>query len=315
MVVPCFNEEAALQVTAPRFVAELARLVAAGCVKAGSRVLFVDDGSTDATWPLILRFAGESERIAGMRLSRNEGKERALVAGFAEAAKHADAAVAIDADLQDDLSVIARMIARYAEGCEIVYGIRSVRKYDSLFKRLCSHAFYYVMRRMGVELMPNHSDFCFLGRRALLALDGYRETNVFFRGFLPRLGFKSGVECYECGKRSAGKSKYSFRKQLELACEGITSFSAWPLHALSALGLCLFLVNIALLVYVALRFVSGHAFMPWMAVLSSIWGMGGLLLIAAGVLGEYIWKIYIETKRRPRYHIEETVHIGETPHE
>ena len=243
--------------------------------------------------------------FSGIKLSGNRGHQNALLCGLLAAKDRVNVAISIDADLQDDIDVIGKMMEKYRTGCEIVYGVRSNRKTDSLFKRTTAQGFYRFMRFLGVDIVYNHADFRLMGRNALEALAEYGEVNMFLRGIIPLLGFKTSIEYYTRAERLAGTSKYPLGKMLKFAVEGITSFSIKPLRLITLLGVLLFLVSISMIVYFFVRYFSGHTISGWASIACSLWGIGGLILFSVGIVGEYIGKIYLETKRRPRYHIEQ----------
>jgi glycosyltransferase involved in cell wall biosynthesis len=267
----------------------------------------VDDGSTDATWSIIENVTHKNKSVMGIKLSRNEGHQKALLAGLLEIRAIADAAISIDADLQDDTDVIDRMVRRYREGYEVVYGVRSVRETDSFFKRVSAQSYYKLMRALGAKIIYNHADFRLLGKKSLDALSEYKEVNLFLRGIVPLLGFESCIEYYERKERLAGESKYPLLKMLGFALEGITSFSIKPIRFISYLGLFLFTGSAAAIIYFFVRYFTGHTVAGWASLACSVWGTSGLTLFAIGVVGEYIGKIYLETKHRPLYHIESVI--------
>lgn len=306
IVVPCFNEEEVLPQTATRLRALLGRLRAAGRITTGSHVVFVDDGSRDGTWGLIEQLAAEDEQFRGIKLSRNRGHQNALLAGLFTA--DGDVLVSIDADLQDDLEVIAEMLSRHAEGMQIVYGVRNDRSSDGLFKRASALGFYRMIRALGVESIYNHADFRLLSRRAVEALKDFREVNLFLRGIVPLIGLKSAVVYYTRAERMAGVSKYPLRKMLALALDAVTSFSVVPLRLISALGFLVFLFSAAMGIWTLwVRLFTDRAVPGWTSTLLPIYLLGGLQILCTGVLGEYLGKIYQETKRRPRYIIEKVL--------
>ena len=305
IVVPCYNEEEVLPETAKRLVAKLSAMIGAGVVAEKSRILFVNDGSRDKTWQLIGQLHGENSLISGLDLSRNRGHQNAVLAGLMVAKERADAVISMDADLQDDIDAVDSMVAEYYEGCDIVYGVRSSRETDSAFKRGTAQAFYKLTNRLGGEVVYNHADYRLMSRRALEALEEYGEVNLFLRGIVPMLGYKTGVVSYERAERFAGESKYPLKKMLAFALEGITSLSTRPIRFITWLGVGMFLISIGMLAYILLRFSGGHTVEGWSFITVSLWGIGGLILLSLGVLGEYIGKIYLESKHRPRYHLRE----------
>jgi len=305
LVVPCYNEEEVLPDTARRLSGKLAALEAAGKISGESRVLFVDDGSRDRTWELIRTFSGEDPRIAGIKLSRNRGHQNALLAGLMTAKDCCGMAVSIDADLQDDPDAIDKMVEEYLSGCDIVYGVRSSRASDTAFKRGTAQGYYRFLRLLGVDIVYNHADFRLMSRRALEALAGYREVNLFLRGIVPLIGFRYSTVEYERGERTAGESKYPLKKMLALAFDGITSFSVKPIRLVTAAGVVVFGVSLLMLLYTLLSNIFHFTVQGWTSLMCSIWMLGGIQLLSLGVIGEYIGKIYFEVKSRPRYLIEE----------
>jgi glycosyltransferase involved in cell wall biosynthesis len=304
LVVPCYNEEAALPQTAARLDALLDDLVVRGKVAPASDVLLVDDGSQDATWALIAGLADRSPRFVGVKLSRNRGHQNALLAGLMQA--DGDAVISLDADLQDDLGVIEQMVDAFNDGCEIVYGVRNHRDADTWFKRWTAERYYGLLRALGVDIVPNHADYRLLGRRALAALQSYEEVNLFLRGVIPQLGFRSQHVFYERGERVAGESKYPLSTMLGLAVDGVTSFSAVPLRLIAGLGAVVFVLSGAIALRVlGVRLFTDRAVPGWASTLLPIYALGGVQLLSIGVVGEYVAKIYLETKRRPRFFIEQ----------
>jgi len=310
IIVPCFNEQEVLPETLEKLSGTLLRLISEKIIDEKSTLLFVDDGSSDNTWNLIEKFHAENPYVfSGIKLSGNRGHQNALLCGLLAVKNHVDAAISIDADLQDDIDVIGKMAEKHRAGYEIVYGVRSNRKADSFFKRSTAQSFYRLMRFLGVDIVYNHADFRLMGRNALEALAEYGEVNLFLRGIIPLLGFKTCIEYYTRTERLSGTSKYPFGKMLQFAFEGITSFSIKPLRLITLLGILLFAVSLAMIVYFFVRYFSGHTISGWASIACSLWGIGGLILFSIGIVGEYIGKIYLETKRRPRYHIENFLFI------
>ena len=306
IIAPCFNEEEVLPKTAETLASRLRQLKNEQIIDEKSSVLFVDDGSTDNTWQVIRKIHEENPEIfTGIKLSANTGQQNALFCGLLAVKDRADAAVTMDADLQDDTDTIDQMIGKFINGCEIVYGVRSNRGTDGLFKRASAGAFYRFTRLLGIDLVYNHADFRLLGAKALAALAEYNEVNLFLRGIVPMLGFKTDTVYYCRKKRAAGKSKYPLTKMLKFAFEGITSFSVKPMRLITLLGVLVITASVAMIVYFIIRYFGGRTVTGWASVACSIWGIGGLILFSIGVIGEYIGKIYLETKRRPRYHIEQ----------
>ena len=304
IVIPCYNEEQVLPITAPLFLKKINDLSAAGLVSEKSRVLFVNDGSRDATWSLIQKFASEDEHFIGISQSRNRGHQNALLCGLMTLRNRADCVISMDADLQDDIDAIDAMLTAFQNGNDIVYGVRASRKQDSAFKRATAQGYYRLLRALGADVVYNHADYRLMSRRALDALAEYKEVNLFLRGLVPLVGYPSTVVYYERGKRFAGESKYPLRKMLSFAWEGVSSLTVSPLRLITRIGIVMFLVSIAMLIYFLVRYFTGHTVAGWSSLAVSIWAIGGLQLLAIGVVGEYIGKIYLETKARPRYRIE-----------
>ena len=308
IIIPCYNEWIVLPETTKRLSDKLRQLISEQIIDEKSTLLFIDDGSTDNTWGLVEKYHSENPLLfSGIKLSGNRGHQNALLCGLLTVKDHFDALISIDADLQDDIDVINKMIAKYCVGYEIVYGVRSNRKTDKLFKRLTAQFFYRIMRLFGVNLVYNHADFRLMGKKALGALAEYNEVNLFLRGIIPLLGFKTGFEYYTRTERFAGVSKYPFRKMLKLAFEGITSFSIIPIRLITFLGFSLFITSIGMIIYFFIRYFSGYTISGWASIVCSLWGISGLILFSIGLVGEYIGKIYLETKRRPRFHVEQTL--------
>ena len=309
IVVPCYNEEEVLPQTAERLLRKIQQLIDEQTISVKSKIFFVDDGSSDATWELIEKYHTETPlHFGGIKLSGNRGHQNAILCGLLEVKDYVDAAISIDADLQDDVDVFDNMIKKYCGGYEIVYGVRSDRKSDSFFKRSTAHGFYHFMRFLGVNVVYNHADYRLMGKNALAAIDEYGEVNLFLRGIIPLLGFKTSVEYYARTERLMGTSKYPLRKMIKFALEGITSFSVKPIRLIAFLGILLFTVSITMIVYFFIRYFSGYTVTGWASIVCSIWGIGGLVLFSIGIVGEYIGKIYLETKRRPRFHVEKFLH-------
>jgi polyisoprenyl-phosphate glycosyltransferase len=306
IVVPCYNEQDALPQTLRVLLGVLERLQSAGKISAASQICCVDDGSSDGTWALIEATASRDARIHGIKLSRNHGHQKALLAGLHTVT--ADAIVTIDADLQDDVDVIEQMVDAALQGKDVVFGVRERRTNDTWRKRVFAEAYYRLLKRLGVNVVFNHADYRLLSRRALEALKEYSEVNIFLRGVVPTIGFPTSVVTYDRKGRSAGESKYTVRKMLSLAVEGITSFSAVPLRMIAALGVIIFLGSLALSIWVAwVRLVSEDVVPGWASSVLPMYFLGGVQLLSIGVVGEYVAKIYMETKRRPRFIIEKRV--------
>lgn len=304
-VIPCYNEEEALPETARRLGEKYDSLIASGVISEKSRIAFVNDGSKDNTWELICALHQKNAIFTGINLSRNRGHQNALLGGLLTVRDRADMVISMDADLQDDINAMDEMIAKYADGCDVVYGVRSSRKQDSFFKRFTAEAFYRLMNRLGANTVFNHADYRLLSRRALDGLAEFKEVNLFLRGIVPMIGYRSDTVLYERGKRLAGESKYPFKKMLAFAFEGITSLSTKPIRMITALGFLIFFVSIVMLIIFIVQFFMGLTVPGWASVIVSLWAIGGLLMLAVGVVGEYIGKIYLETKARPRFLIAE----------
>ena len=305
MVVPCYNEEEVLAETTKRLSAKLGDMIKRKKINEKSRILYVNDGSKDGTWRLITEFYESNELVSGLNLSRNRGHQNAVLAGLMYAKDHADIAISMDADLQDDIEAIEEMIDRYHDGLDVVYGVRSKRKKDSVFKRFTAELFYKLMMKMGVEIIFNHADFRLMSKRVLLELENYKEVNLFLRGMVPLIGFPSGQVLYERDERFAGESKYPLKKMISFALDGITSFSVKPIRMIMTLGVVIFFISIVILIWSIIRHFTGGTVLGWSSTMVSIWALGGLQLLAIGVVGEYIGKMYLETKSRPRFAIQE----------
>lgn len=306
IVVPCYNEEEVLPETNRRLLALLTRLRDERLVSADSAVHYVDDGSRDGTWALIESLAAADPRSRGIKLSRNRGHQNALLAGLLSA--EGDALVSIDADLQDDVAVIEQMVREFQAGAEVVYGVRDSRQTDTAFKRGTATFYYRMMKKLGVDLVYNHADFRLLGRRAVEALRQYGEVNMFLRGIVPLLGYRTAVVKYDRAERFAGESKYPLRKMLAFAIEGVTSFSIMPLRLITLLGFLVSGFSFAMIVFILWGRLIMNAVIPgWASSVVPIYFLGGIQLLCVGILGEYVAKIYLETKRRPRYFVDKTV--------
>ena len=304
LVIPCYNEEEVLKQTASALKKKMTSLIKDKKIDKKSRVMFVDDGSKDKTWEIIAELHAQDELFVGVKLSGNRGHQFALLAGLMSAKDRADATISMDADLQDDVNVIDKMLEDYQNGSEIVYGVRSSRKKDTFFKRTTAQMFYKLMQAMGVNIVYNHADCRLMSKRALEELENFKEVNLFLRGLVPLIGFKSSIAYYERGKRAAGESKYPLKKMLSFAVDGITSFSIKPLRLILSLGIIILVISIFIMLYALIVKILGHTVAGWTFLTISIWFIGGLQMISIGIIGEYIGKIYNETKRRPRYIIE-----------
>lgn len=305
LVIPCYNEEEVLPETSKRLTAKLGAMIEMGLISEDSKIVFVNDGSKDHTWQLIRQYHEENPMIQGINLSRNKGHQSALLAGLMTVKEYCDMAISMDADLQDDVDAIEQFVEKYYEGCEVVYGVRSERKTDSFFKRASAQSFYKLMLHMGVEIVYNHADYRLMSRRALDEMEGFKEVNLFLRGIVPLIGFQSGVVTYERHERFAGESKYPLKKMLNFAFDGITSFSVKPIRMVTTLGIIIFAISILMLIYFLITWCIGWTVPGWTSIVVSVWAIGGLQLLAIGIIGEYIGKIYMETKARPKFIVQE----------
>lgn len=307
IVVPCYNEEEVLPETSRRLKEKLESLMAADKISPDSRVLFVNDGSKDKTWEIISQLHEQCSLFSGADLTRNRGHQNALLAGLMTAKDRCDMAISMDADLQDDIDAVDAMVEEYYAGCDIVYGVRSSRKKDTFFKRFTAEGFYKLMNAMGAETVFNHADYRLMSKRALEGLAQFKEVNLFLRGIVPMIGYRTGTVTYERGERFAGESKYPLKKMLSFAMEGITSLSVKPIRMITGLGFLVFFISIAMLIYSIVRWAMGETIMGWASLICSVWAIGGLILLSLGVIGEYIGKIYLETKERPRFLLREVL--------
>ena len=307
IVIPCYNEEEMLPITAKALITKMDELIVAKRISPKSRVMLVDDGSKDRTWEIIEQLHESCELFTGLKLSRNKGHQNALLAGLMTAKDYADIIVSMDADLQDDINAIDGFLDKRAEGCEIVYGVRSSRETDTGFKRWTAQTYYKTLAALGVEITYNHADYRMMSRRAVEALSEFKEVNLFLRGIVPMVGFKSDIVTYERAARQAGESKYPLKKMISFAVEGITSLSIKPIRFITGLGFFIFFVSIIMLIYFLAVHFSGHTVAGWTTTVVSVWALGGLQLLAIGVIGEYIGKIYLETKARPKFIIEKNL--------
>lgn len=304
IVVPCYNEELVLEESARQLTAMIQKLIEKEKIAENSFVLFVNDGSRDRTWDLIQQENKRNNYVYGLNLAGNVGHQNALLAGLISAKDIADACISIDADLQDDVTVIEEMVDKFKEGNDIVYGVRSARKTDTFFKRTTAQGFYKVMKWMGVKSVYNHADYRLMSRRALEQLSKYKERNLFLRGIVPLIGYKTDCVYYERKERFAGESKYPLKKMMIFAFDGITSFSTKPMMFILSLGLLMVFISIIAAVYALLSYISGSVTTGWTSLILSVWFIGGVILFALGLIGQYIGKIYSEVKERPRYNIE-----------
>ncbi|MFD2617147.1 glycosyltransferase family 2 protein [Terrilactibacillus laevilacticus] len=304
IVVPCYNEEDVFPDTVQKLSTIMNNLVLENLIHPQSKILFVDDGSSDSTWHLIETESKTNNYVTGVKLSHNSGHQNALIAGLETAKEYSDCVISIDADLQDDIHVIKQFVEKFHDGYDIVYGVRQKRDTDTFFKRTTAHMFYQIMRKMGIDLIPDHADFRLMSQRALYALSRYKEDNLFLRGIVPMIGFKSTCVLYDRKERLAGKSKYPLKKMLSFAFDGITSFSITPIRLVTFIGFLSVLISIAAGSYALYQELFGHTESGWTSLMISIWFIGGVQLMSIGLIGEYIGKIFKEVKRRPRYTIE-----------
>jgi glycosyltransferase involved in cell wall biosynthesis len=307
IVVPCYNEQEVLPITTERLREQLKTMIDAQLVGEESRILYVNDGSIDSTWQIIEEHAREHKDVCGVKLAGNVGHQNALMAGLEAACERADIIISIDADLQDDVKVMTEMVEKYHQGCDIVYGVRRERKTDTWFKRNSALAFYKLMRRLGVKSIYNHADYRLMSRRAVQQLMNYRERNLFLRGIVPLVGYRTDSVYYDRTERMAGESKYPLSKMLNFAVNGITSFSIKPVRMVLTLGILFTLIALGILIYVLIAYFSGRTVSGWASLILSLWFIGGSVLIGLGIVGEYIGKIYIEVKDRPRYNVEKEI--------
>lgn len=308
LVIPCYNEEEVLPETSKRLKEKVTSLITKGKIDEGSRIVFVNDGSKDRTWELISELHKQDPMFSGINLSRNRGHQNALLAGLMTVKDHADMVISMDADLQDDIDAVDEMVEKYLNGVDIVYGVRSSRAKDTFFKKATAEGFYKLMNSMGANTVFNHADYRLMSSRALEGLAQFGEVNLFLRGIVPMIGYTTDVVYYERGERFAGESKYPLGKMLSFAVEGITSLSTKPIRLITGLGFFIFLISIIILIYSLVRHFMGETIVGWTTLMVSVWGIGGLILLSLGVVGEYIGKIYLETKARPRFIVEEFLH-------
>ncbi|MEA4911057.1 MAG: glycosyltransferase family 2 protein [Oscillospiraceae bacterium] len=304
IVVPCYNEEAVLPETTKRLREKMRALIGTQKISEKSRVIFVDDGSKDKTWTLIEQTFAQDKLFGGVKLSRNRGHQNALLAGLMTVREQADAVISMDADLQDDINAIDAFVEKFDEGCDIVYGVRSARETDTVFKRATAQGFYKVMDKLGAKIVYNHADYRLMSRRALDALAQFGEVNLFLRGMVTLLGYKTDVVTYERAERFAGESKYPLKKMLAFAWDGITSFSVKPIKIITGTGVLICLLSIVGLLYTLISYFCGSTVPGWSSLMISVWFLGGVQLLSLGIIGEYVGKIYGETKARPRYIVE-----------
>lgn len=304
LVIPCYNEEEVLSETAGQLSDKINALVEKGKISDKSRIVFVNDGSKDKTWEIISELHEKDKIFQGICLSRNKGHQNALLAGLMTVKDRCDMTISLDADLQDDINAIDEMVDKYYDGCDIVYGVRSSRKTDSAFKKLTAEGFYKILKIAGGEIVFNHADYRLMSRRALDNLESFKEVNMFLRGIVPMIGFKSDCVYYSRKERLAGESKYPLKKMLGFAWEGITSLSIKPIRAITFIGVLIFIISLIMLIYSLIRHFTGATITGWTSLILSIWTIGGIQLFAIGVVGEYIGKVYLETKQRPKFIVE-----------
>ena len=305
VVVPCYNEQEVLRETAKRLREKFRTLIAAEKISARSRIVFVNDGSKDATWDIIRELHGHDKIFSGINLSRNRGHQNALLAGLMTVKNCADMVISMDADLQDDIDAVDEMIARYADGFDIVYGVRSKRATDTFFKRFTAETFYKLMKFLGADTVYNHADYRLMSRRALEGLAQFGEVNLFLRGLVPLIGYPSTSVLYERAERFAGVSKYPLKKMLFFALQGITSLSVEPIRLITTVGVAMSTVSFLVILWTLYEYFFGDTVRGWASMLASLWFIGGLILLSVGIVGEYVGKIYLETKKRPRFIVSE----------
>lgn len=307
VVVPCYNEEEVLEETTRQLKIKMEQLIKTHKISPKSKVMYVNDGSKDKTWEIIQKIHKQEKLFTGITLSRNRGHQNALLGGLMTAKKYADIVISMDADLQDDINAMDEMIMKYKDGNDIVYGVRSARKKDSFFKRVTAEGFYKFMKVLGVDCVYNHADYRLTSKRVLDEFENYKEVNLFLRGMFPLVGFQSDVVYYERNERFAGESKYPLKKMLNFAWDGITSFSVKPLRLICTLGFIILFISVGIMIYSLIRYFTGNTVSGWTFLSISIWFIGGLQMISIGIIGEYIGKMYNETKARPRFIISENL--------
>lgn len=304
-VIPCYNEEEVLPETSKRILEKFESLISQGKISKDSRALFVNDGSKDKTWEIISGLHESNEIFQGINLSRNRGHQNALLAGLMTVRNICDMTISMDADLQDDIGAMDEMIDKFHDGADIVYGVRSKRATDTFFKKFTAESFYKMMDCLGANTVYNHADYRLMSKRAVIGLSEFNEVNLFLRGLVPMVGYKTDVVYYERAERFAGESKYPLKKMIQFATEGITSLSIKPIRLITSLGFGIFIISLLVLIYSLIRYFTGHTIPGWTTTVLSVWAIGGLIMISLGIIGEYIGKIYLETKARPRYIIDE----------
>lgn len=305
IVVPCYNEEEVLFETSSRLRKKVRAMIKQGKVSEDSRIIFVNDGSKDKTWEIIYKLHKEDPIFGGVNLSCNRGHQNALLAGLMTVKDLCSMAVSMDADLQDDIDAVEQMVDRYLDGCDIVYGVRSKRETDTFFKKATAEGFYKFMNLLGANTVYNHADYRLMSRRALNGLAEFKEVNLFLRGIVPMIGYKSDVVYYERHERFAGTSKYPLKKMISFAMEGITSLSIKPMRMITGVGMAVVGISILMLAYSVIQYFRGNTVPGWSSLMVSVWVVGGMILVSLGIVGEYVGKIYMETKGRPRYLIQE----------
>lgn len=307
IIVPCYNEEEVINETAAKLNQIITELKKQNKIDSKSKIFFVDDGSTDNTWNIISELNNKNQLFSGLKLSRNFGHQNALLAGLLTAKNYCDITISMDADLQDDISAIPKMIDEYEKGSEIVYAVRNNRDVDSFFKKFTANAFYKLIKFLGGNTISNHADFRLMTKRAINELENFKEVNLFLRGLIPMIGLKSSIVYYKRQKRFAGKSKYPLKKMLSFGFDGISSLSIQPIKMIKSLGLIVFFISIIMLVWSVVGYFNGTTVTGWSSLMVSIWAIGGLLILSLGVVGEYVGKIYLESKERPRFIIEKNL--------
>ena len=308
LVIPCYNEQEVLPETSRQLEEIMRGLIKKDKISDKSKIAFVNDGSKDNTWNIITDLHEKNPMFTGINLAHNKGHQNALLAGLMTAKDYADAAISLDADLQDDVGVIEQFIDKFNEGKDVVYGVRSTRATDTVFKRSTAHAFYKLMKAMGADTLQDHADYRLMSKRALEGLAKYKEVNLFLRGIVPMIGYETDVVYYERHERFAGESKYPLKKMLSFAVDGITSCSVKPIRMITSLGTLVFTIIIVMLIYFLIVWLLGHTVQGWTTIVISLWGIGGLILLSLGIIGEYVGKIYMEVKERPRFIIEKLLY-------
>lgn len=307
LAVPCYNEEEVLNDTNGKLLKKYNQLISDGKISDKSRIVYIDDGSKDKTWKVISQLHEENNLVSGLKMSRNRGHQNTLYGGLMTLKEYADVVISIDADLQDDINAIDKMLDEYENGCDIVYGVRSKRETDTFFKRFTAEGFYKILKAMGGDIVFNHADFRLMSKRALDEFENFKEVNLFLRGIVPMIGFKTSTVEYERSERTAGESKYPLSKMLSLAWEGVTSLSVKPISMIMWLGIIIFILAIMFGIYSLITYFFGMTEPGWASMFISIWALGGLQLFAIGVIGEYLGKVYMETKQRPRFIVEKFI--------